>query len=219
MADAVTGDRDADQARRLCAPAHQAAGRCRCRGERHPARSSSSAFRARSNVPVDKLPDAAPDYVGSARTRSRRHGGAARACAQGDAECDCCGRAAVRRSSAGRPGPASRRRCRSMWCRNLPNARARRREDSAPAAKPRRTRKCRRRSACARRCSRPSRATSSNCPTASASRPISDKDKLSLMFDAALAFDLADAKIGAAPNVASIEQKIERTSLDGRVRR
>ena len=174
-------------------------------------------FKRPVDIPVDKLSDAVPDYVGSAR---RDPDGSA-------IRLSLARRVTVNTMTAGErmfvdllpdswtgPPPALP----AEVVREL-SERARAAERAlAPAARGRRRPRSGRRSGSAPRCSRPSCASCSRCPTASASRRVLNDQKLTLLFNAALNFDLADAKLAAPPNIASINQKVERRNFRGRDR-
>ena len=104
---------------------------------------------------------------------------------------------------------ARRRRCRWRWSANWPSARAPPSARLRAAARRRRARKKR----------PPVRVRASVQPTfvrfvfempdGVGVSSVLNEQKLTLLFNAALTFDLADAKVAAPPNVASINQKIE----------
>ena len=126
-------------------------------------------FKRPVDIPVDQLPERGARLCRLGAARSRRLGDPAVAGAQGDRQHHDRGRTGIRRSVArqlerpaaepsARGGPRTGR------------ARAGRRARLAAAARVAGGKETRRRFACAPRCSRPSSASCSKCPTASASR-------------------------------------------------
>ena len=165
------------------------------------------------DVPVDRVPEGAPDYVTphAVTPTAARYACRWRAA---DRQHHECRRAYLRRPHAGGLEGTAAEPTAWTWSRNSPTARARPNARCARSV-PRRRARSVRRSACVRRYSRPSCASCSRCPTASAFSVLNEQ-KLTLAFNANLNFDLADAVVAAPPNVASIKQKtdIDQSSVE-----
>ena len=160
------------------------------------------------DVSVDRIADAVPDYVGSARRDPGRFGDPAVIGAQGNRQHHDRRRADVRRSAAGLAGAGRRRAFPPRWFANSPSAPG---SPSANCASSGRSSEAKKRP--------PVRVRASVQPTfvrfvfempdGVGVSSVLNEQKLKLLFSKALMFDLADAKLAAPPNMASISQKIE----------
>ena len=126
-------------------------------------------FKRPVDIPIEKLSDAVPDYVGSAR---RDPDGSA-------IRLSLARRVTINTMTAGErvfvdllpdTGTVRLRPFRSRWSANWPSARESPSAHCASSARQQKRRSARR-SACAHRCSRPSSVSCLKCPTALASRP------------------------------------------------